>query len=102
MDIWYLLTIFMLACFVGFLTVRNITPALHSPFMSVSNAISGIIILGALISLQNSIHFGEELLSYMACFFAAINIFGGFAVSQRMLEMFKTKKIKSKQKDGHQ
>ena len=92
MDIWYLLTIFMLACFVGYLTVRNITPALHSPFMSVSNDISGIVILGALISLKDSTHLGDEILSYFACFFAAVNIFGGFAVSQRMLEMFKTKK----------
>lgn len=100
MDIWYLLTIFMLACFVGYLTIRNITPALHSPFMSVSNAISGIIILGALISLKDSTHLGDEVLSYLACFFAAINIFGGFAVSQRMLEMFKTKKLPPEQKDN--
>ncbi len=94
MDIWYLLNIFMLACFVGYFTIREITPALHSPLMSVSNAISGIIILGALITLKSDFGLLDSFFSYLACFFAAINIFGGFAVSQRMLEMFKTGKSK--------
>ncbi len=94
MDIWYLLNIFMLACFVGYFTIREITPALHSPLMSVSNAISGIVILGALITLKSDFGFLDSFFSYLACFFAAINIFGGFAVSQRMLEMFKTGKHK--------
>ncbi|MBQ9236013.1 MAG: NAD(P) transhydrogenase subunit alpha [Alphaproteobacteria bacterium] len=99
MDIWFLLTILMLACFVGYLVISSITPALHSPLMSVSNAISGIIILGALISLKESSHLADLILSYSACFFAAINIFGGFAVSQRMLEMFKTRRPESNQGD---
>lgn len=94
MDVWYLLNIFMLACFVGYFSIKEITPALHSPLMSVSNAISGIVILGALITLKTDLGWVDSLCSYLACFLAAINIFGGFAVSQRMLEMFKTGKRK--------
>ena len=94
MDIWYLLNIFMLACFVGYFSIKEITPALHSPLMSVSNAISGIVILGALITLKTDFGWWDLFCSYSACFFAAINIFGGFAVSQRMLEMFRSGKDK--------
>lgn len=94
MDIWYLLNILMLACFVGYFSVKEVTPALHSPLMSVSNAISGIVILGALITLKSDFGVIDTLCSYLACFFAAVNIFAGFAVSQRMLEMFKTGKRK--------
>ena len=93
-DIWTLLTIFMLACFVGYFVIWGVTPALHSPLMSVSNAISGIIIIGAILSLENASNLTAQLLSYAAIFLASINIFGGFAVSQRMLEMFKTKEKK--------
>lgn len=94
MDIWILLTIFMLSCFVGYFVIWGVTPALHSPLMSVSNAISGIVILGALISLDNYVSTPDLALSYLACFLAAVNIFGGFAVSQRMLAMFKSKEKK--------
>lgn len=94
MDIWILLTIFMLSCFVGYFVIWGVTPALHSPLMSVSNAISGIVILGALISLDNYVSAPDLALSYLACFLAAVNIFGGFAVSQRMLAMFKSKEKK--------
>lgn len=90
MDIWILLTIFMLSCFVGYLIIWGVTPALHSPLMSVSNAISGIIILGALISIENASYI-TLYFSYFACFLASINIFGGFTISQRMLVMFKSK-----------
>ena len=90
-EIWTPLTIFMLACFVGYFIIWGVTPALHSPLMSISNAISGIIILGAILSLQNAISFEARILSYAAIFLASVNIFGGFAVSRRMLEMFKTK-----------
>lgn len=90
-EIWTLLTIFMLACFVGYFIIWGVTPALHSPLMSISNAISGIIILGAVLSLQNTASLEAEILSYTAIFLASVNIFGGFAVSQRMLGMFKTK-----------
>lgn len=87
MDIWIIATVFMLSCFVGYFVILRVTPALHSPLMSVTNAISGIIILGAF----NSIAKFDDTFSYLACFFAAINIFGGFAISLRMLKMFKTK-----------
>lgn len=91
MDIWSLLTIFMLACFVGYFVIWRVTPALYSPLMSVSNAISGIIIIGAILSLENSYTTADKILSYTAVFLASLNIFGGFAISQKMLNMFHTK-----------
>ena len=94
MDIWLLLTIFMLSCFVGYFVIWNVTPALHSPLMSVTNAISGIIIIGALSAIENATDTSSLIFAYLACFFAALNIFGGFAISQRMLKMFKTKEKK--------
>ena len=78
------ITVFALACFVGYMVIWNVTPALHTPLMSVTNAISGIIVIGGLIS------FGvEPWLSGIAVFIASINIFGGFLVTRRMLEMFR-------------
>ncbi len=94
MDIWILLTIFMLSCFVGYFVVWGVTPALHSPLMSVSNAISGIVIIGALISAGGDSMTTAKLLSLGAVFLASLNIFGGFAVSHRMLNMFKKKEKK--------
>lgn len=91
-DIWTLLTILMLACFVGYFVVWGVTPALHSPLMSVSNAISGIVIVGALITAGTSTMDTPKILGLIAVSLAAINIFGGFAVSHRMLLMFKKKK----------
>ena len=84
----------MLSYFVGYFAILGVSPALHSPLMSVTNAISGIILLGGLISLQQSSSDIEAILSYFACFVASINILGGFAISQRMLEMFKSKEKK--------
>lgn len=95
-DIWTLLTIFTLACFIGYYVVWGVTPALHSPLMSVSNAISGIVILGALITAGTDIMNLPKALGLTAVVLAAINIFGGFAVSHRMLLMFKKKKQNSK------
>ena len=89
-----LLTIFILACFVGYFVVWGVTPALHSPLMSVSNAISGVVIIGALIVAGNTAFGSAKILGLIAVFLASINIFGGFAVSQRMLEMFKKKEKK--------
>ena len=87
------ITIFVLAIFVGYHVVWNVTPALHTPLMAVTNAISGIIIVGAL--LQTSTFDGEititTVLGALAIFLATINIFGGFLVTQRMLQMFKKK-----------
>lgn len=94
MDIWILLTILMLSCFVGYFVIWGVTPALHSPLMSVSNAISGIIIIGALISLETNSSTADLFLSYLACFLAAVNIVGGFVISQRMLAMFKSREKK--------
>lgn len=93
------LIIFVLAIFVGYYVVWNVTPALHTPLMAVTNAISGIIIVGALlqtVAVENiDIHL-SSILGALAIFLAAINIFGGFLVTQRMLSMFK-KKDRAKQ-----
>ncbi len=94
MEIWMLLTIFILACFVGYFVVWGVTPALHSPLMSVSNAISGVIIVGALLTAGNTDAPAAGLLGLIAVFLASVNIFGGFAVSHRMLLMFKKKEKK--------
>lgn len=98
-DIWTLLTILTLACFVGYFVVWDVTPALHSPLMSVSNAISGIVIVGALITAGVNTMDTPKYLGLIAVGLAAINIFGGFAVSHRMLLMFKKKKM-PKTSDG--
>ena len=88
------ITIFVLAIFVGFHVVWNVTPALHTPLMSVTNAISGIVIVGAIlqvIEIDGNIFSLSSVLGAIAIFFASINIFGGFMVTQRMLDMFKKK-----------
>ncbi len=87
------LTIFVLAIFVGYHVVWTVTPALHTPLMSVTNAISGIIIVGAMLQ---TVDLGgpitlTSVLGALAVMLASINIFGGFLVTQRMLEMFKKK-----------
>lgn len=91
-PIVFALTVFMLACFVGYYVVWKVTPALHSPLMAVTNAISSVIIVGALLSASStglSTTFG-----LIAIFLASVNIFGGFIVTQRMLAMFSQKKKK--------
>jgi NAD(P) transhydrogenase subunit alpha len=88
------ITIFVLAIFVGFHVVWNVTPALHTPLMSVTNAISGIVIVGAIlqvVEIDANIFSLSSILGAIAIFFASINIFGGFMVTQRMLDMFKKK-----------
>lgn len=84
-----ILTIFVLACFVGYYVVWKVTPALHTPLMSVTNAISSIIILGALIAAGSQLTGHITLLGGLAIFITSINIFGGFVVTQRMLRMYK-------------
>ena len=84
-----ILTIFVLACFVGYYVVWKVTPALHTPLMSVTNAISSIIILGALIAAGTQMTGSITWLGGIAIFIASINIFGGFVVTQRMLRMYK-------------
>ncbi len=81
-------TVFVLACFVGYQVVWNVTPALHTPLMSVTNAISGIIVIGALLQISTS-SFLVSLLAALAILIATINIAGGFLVTQRMLRMFR-------------
>ena len=88
------ITIFVLAIFVGYHVVWNVTPALHTPLMSVTNAISGIVIVVAIlqvVEINDNIITFSSILGAFAIFFASINIFGGFLVTQRMLEMFKKK-----------
>lgn len=87
----FAVTIFTLACFVGYYVVWKVTPSLHTPLMSITNAISGIIILGAMIASSSPIFGVSSIFGFVAAFFAAINIFGGFVVTERMLEMFKKK-----------
>ena len=84
----------MLAVFVGYHVVWNVTPALHTPLMSVTNAISSVIIVGAILAAgAEHIDFGT-LIGALAVALAAVNVFGGFLVTQRMLEMFKKKERK--------
>lgn len=88
------LTVFVLACFVGYYVVWRVTPALHTPLMSVTNAISGIIVVGAIIALGPPEFTVSHVFGFLAVVLASINIFGGFLVTQRMLEMFKKKEGK--------
>lgn len=90
MDFISILSIFVLACFVGYYVVWSVTPALHTPLMAVTNAISSVIIVGALIAAAAG---GEEAkwLGLVGIVLASVNIFGGFAVTQRMLAMYKKK-----------
>lgn len=88
-------TIFVLAVFVGYHVVWNVTPALHTPLMAVTNAISGIIIVGAMlqvVDINGQTLTVTSVLGAVGIFLASINIFGGFLVTQRMLDMFKKKK----------
>ena len=90
------ITVFVLACFVGYYVVWKVTPALHTPLMAVTNAISGIIIVGAIIALGPEGSGFSHVAGFIAVIFASINIFGGFIVTQRMLAMFQ-KKTKTKE-----
>ena len=91
-DFLGLFSIFVLACFVGFYVVWSVTPALHSPLMSVTNAISSVIIVGGLLA-AGPAHFDfSKIMGFFAVILASVNIFGGFIVTQRMLAMFKKKK----------
>ena len=91
-------SIFVLAIFVGYYVVWSVTPALHTPLMSVTNAISAVIIVGAIIAMGTEISgvsgVISKIVSFFALIFASINIFGGFLVTQRMLQMYK-KKVKN-------
>ena len=86
------ITVLVLACFVGYYVVWRVTPALHSPLISVTNAISSVIIVGALIAAGPSESNVAQIVGFFAVVLASINIFGGFTVTQRMLSMFKKKR----------
>ena len=86
------LTVFVLAVFVGYYVVWRVTPALHSPLMSVTNAISSVIIVGALIAAGPLGVSFAKIMGFVAVTLAAVNIFGGFIVTQRMLQMFQKKR----------
>lgn len=87
----FFLTVFVLAVFVGYYVVWRVTPALHSPLMSVTNAVSSVIIVGALIAAGPAGLTASKVLGFLAVVLASINIFGGFIVTQRMLGMYKKK-----------
>ena len=91
MDFISILSIFVLACFVGYYVVWSVTPALHTPLMAVTNAISSVIIVGALIAAAEANSPAAKYLGLFGVVLASINIFGGFAVTQRMLAMYKKK-----------
>ncbi len=99
-DFVFRFSIFVLAIFVGYYVVWSVTPALHTPLMSVTNAISSVIVVGALLAvsveaadaLAGSGHFLAKLLGLAALIMASVNIFGGFLVTQRMLSMYQKKK----------
>ena len=87
-------TVFVLAIFVGYYVVWGVTPALHTPLMAVTNALSSIVIVGAMlqtVTIDGSVFTPTSILGAFAVFLASINIFGGFAVTERMLAMFKPK-----------
>ena len=90
------LSIFILSIFVGYYVVWSVTPSLHTPLMSVTNAISSVIIVGAIIAAlasdRESVFTSSTLFGFLAITLAAVNIFGGFLVTQRMLAMYKKKK----------
>ena len=85
----YLLAVFLMACFVGYYVVWNVTPALHSPLMGVTNAISSVIIVGAMLATGLGDTVAAKVFGFLAVTLASVNIFGGFTVVQRMLAMFK-------------
>jgi|TARA_B100001094_G_C17692509_1_gene558692 NAD(P) transhydrogenase subunit alpha len=90
------LSIFILSIFVGYYVVWSVTPSLHTPLMSVTNAISSVIIVGAIIAalanIDNDVFTFSSIFGFFAITLAAVNIFGGFLVTQRMLAMYKKKK----------
>ena len=92
MDFVSILSVFVLACFVGYMVIWNVTPALHTPLMSVTNAISAIIIVGAMLAAALTETTLGKSMGVLAVALAAVNVFGGFMVTDRMLQMFKRKK----------
>ena len=86
-----LLAVFLMACFVGYYVVWNVTPALHSPLMGVTNAISSVIVVGAMLATGLRTGFAATVFGFLAVLLASVNIFGGFVVTRRMLAMFRAR-----------
>ena len=91
----FLFAVFLMACFVGYYVVWNVTPALHSPLMGVTNAISSVIVVGAMLAAGLSDNGWARLFGFLGVTLASVNIFGGFTVTQRMLGMFQANKRKT-------
>ena len=103
MEVSYTITnliIFVLAIYVGYHVVWTVTPALHTPLMAVTNAVSAIIIVGAMLAAALTTGSVGQFMGTLAVALAAVNVFGGFLVTQRMLEMFKKKQPKAQNKEG--
>lgn len=94
------LIIFVLAIYVGYHVVWTVTPALHTPLMAVTNAISAIVIVGAMLATTLTESIIGQTMGTLAVILAAVNVFGGFLVTQRMLEMFKKKEPKNNSKES--
>ena len=88
----FLFAVFLMACFVGYYVVWNVTPALHSPLMAVTNAISSVIVVGAILAVGLADSAWARFFGFLAVLLASVNIFGGFTVTQRMLAMFQANK----------
>jgi len=94
-DTLVALYVFVLACFVGYFVIWGVTPSLHTPLVALTNAISGIVIVGALlVTGAEAVGTAAELFGFFAVLLASINVFGGFLVTNRMLAMFKKKEKK--------
>ena len=103
MEVSYTITnliIFVLAIYVGYHVVWTVTPALHTPLMAVTNAVSAILIVGAMLAAALTTGPVGQFMGTLAVALAAVNVFGGFLVTQRMLEMFKKKQPKAQNKEG--
>ena len=96
MDFISILSIFVLACFVGYYVVWSVTPALHTPLMAVTNAVSAIVIVGAMLAAALTETTLGKTMGVLAVALAAVNVFGGFLVTRRMLEMLKKKERPAK------
>ncbi|SDY47072.1 NAD(P) transhydrogenase subunit alpha [Proteiniborus ethanoligenes] len=91
MDSWALILIFIIASYLGYKIIKEIPTLLHTPLMSGTNAISGVTILGSLVSTAVAVSKGSKIMGFMAIVFATINLLGGFVVTDRMLKMFNKK-----------
>jgi NAD(P) transhydrogenase subunit alpha len=100
MDFISILSIFVLACFVGYYVVWSVTPALHTPLMAVTNAISSVIVVGALVASAAQSAGLSSWLGLAAVAMASVNIFGGFAVTARMLAMYRKKERPAAKGEG--